>query len=81
MGREAAPIRLSWTSIFVGWSHADRAVRPLAGRRPAYDDSKLIELGRDLKASGGMKIPVIVLVQPDGIAHNKAGGSRGLISR
>jgi hypothetical protein len=32
---------------------------------PAYDDSKLIELGRDLKASGGMKIPIIVLAQPD----------------
>ena len=31
---------------------------------PAYDDAKLIELGRDLKASG-MKLPIIVLVQPD----------------
>jgi hypothetical protein len=31
---------------------------------PAYDDAKLIELGRDLKVSG-MKLPIIVLVQPD----------------
>ena len=43
-------------------------VNPACEIIPAYDDSKLIELGRDLKASGGMKIPVIVLVQPDDIA-------------
>jgi hypothetical protein len=42
-------------------------VNPACEIIPAYDDSKLIEVGRDLKASGGMKLPVIVLVQPDGI--------------
>jgi hypothetical protein len=41
-------------------------VHPACEILPAYDDSKLIKLGRDIKASGGIKIPVIVLVPPDG---------------
>jgi ParB-like chromosome segregation protein Spo0J len=40
-------------------------VHPACEIIPAYDEPKLIELGRDLKTSG-MKIPVIVLAQPDG---------------
>jgi ParB-like chromosome segregation protein Spo0J len=41
-------------------------VHPACEVLPAYDDSKLIKLGRDIKASGGIKIPIIVLVPPDG---------------
>jgi hypothetical protein len=51
-------------------------VNPACEIIPAYDDSKLIELGRDLKASGGMKIPIIVLVQPDGTHSLLDGRSR-----
>jgi hypothetical protein len=43
-------------------------VHPACEIIPPYNDAKLIELGRNIKTSGGIKIPVIVLVQPDGIA-------------
>jgi hypothetical protein len=51
-------------------------VHPACEIIPAYDDSKLIKLGRDLKASGGMKIPIIVLVQPGGTHALVDGRSR-----
>jgi hypothetical protein len=43
---------------------------------PAYDDAKLLALGRDIKAGGGMKMPVIVLAQPDGTHSLLDGRSR-----
>jgi hypothetical protein len=48
----------AWRKIF--------PVHPACEIIPPYTDSKLLELGRDIKASGGMKIPIIVLVHPDG---------------
>jgi hypothetical protein len=41
-------------------------VHPACKIIPPYTESKLLELGRDIKASGGIKIPVIVLVPPGG---------------
>jgi hypothetical protein len=51
-------------------------VHPACEIIPEYDDAKLIELGRDIKASGGMKIPIVVLVQPDGRHALLSGRSR-----
>jgi hypothetical protein len=43
---------------------------------PAYSESKLIELGRNIKNSGGMKLPVIVSKQLDGTFSLLDGRSR-----
>jgi hypothetical protein len=43
---------------------------------PAYDDAKLMSLGRDIKQSGGCKIPIIVLLQPNGTFGLLDGRSR-----
>ena len=41
-------------------------VHPACEIIPAYEDSRLISLGREIKQTGGCKIPIIVLAQPDG---------------
>ena len=41
-------------------------VHPAAEIIPSYTDAELLELGRDIKTSGGMKIPVIALAQAQG---------------
>jgi hypothetical protein len=43
---------------------------------PAYDDCKLISLGRDIKQSGGCKLPIIILMQPNGTFALLDGRSR-----
>jgi hypothetical protein len=43
---------------------------------PAYSEVELIALGRNIKAAGGMKLPIIILVQPDGTHSLLDGRSR-----
>jgi ParB-like chromosome segregation protein Spo0J len=43
---------------------------------PAYSDAELIDLGRKIKAADGMKLPIIVLVRPDGTYSLLDGRSR-----
>jgi hypothetical protein len=41
-------------------------VHPACEIIPAYNDSKLLELGRNIKTAGGMTMPITVLVGADG---------------
>jgi hypothetical protein len=51
-------------------------VHPACKILPRHSDTELRDLGRNIKASGGMKLPVIVLVQPDGTRSLLDGRSR-----
>jgi hypothetical protein len=51
-------------------------VNPACEIVPCYSDKELIDLGRNIKENGGMKVPVIVLMQPDGTHSLLDGRSR-----
>jgi hypothetical protein len=51
-------------------------VHPACEIIPEYTEAELIDLGRKIKAAGGMKLPIIPLMQPDGTYSLLDGRSR-----